>query len=158
MQLANEEYKVWAGGLWNSFLYDYSVNGDNVLYAFYSGVNFDGSSDDNLLFSMFTKKRGVAVTEDDITDGFAKAISKKIVNDVARGDKWNFLDSLKTLPKQFFTQENCDFILENVWPLSKTLPELNPERLDVACKKFLEGAKKFNPSLEGDFGKDNMQK
>ena len=163
MQIGNETYKVWADGLWSNFIYDKANKGDMVSYTFYSGIKIDGTSD-AMLFANFNKKQGQMVTEQDITGAFIEAISRKIYSNILYNENESFVDALKTLPKKFFTQENCDLVLDSV--LSKTsmlnkskkLPKESINKIDNACCKFMETASEINSTVKVGSGRDYIGK
>ena len=115
IKFGNEEYKVWSTGIYSGMLYDIQrrKNGQ-LLYHFYAGVSFNSDKEDDILIGNVTKNGLTPVTEDDITDSFIAKLSSKIINYSCEQKPEEYRKYFKCLPKAFYTEKNCEAILNQV--------------------------------------------
>lgn len=147
MDIGNEEYKVRAGGMYDGFLFDRAKYEGEDFYrtTFYSGVTIDGTVDDGMLAALVvTKNLTDQISDQQITDAFIESLYSKMSTSVFYGNE-DYIQSFLTLPKKFFTPENCEAIVE---PLVKEFLYASPEqvdRSDKACKQLSDYANYVNP-------------
>lgn len=148
MELGHEEYKVREGGIYGGFLFDRTQLEGEDFYrtTFYSGVRLDGTVDDGMLAALVvTKNLTDQISDQQITNAFIDSLAHKMRLSVLRGNE-DYVKSFLTLPKDFFTEENCEAIFE---PFVKEFLRSSPEqveRCDKACKQLSDYANHVNPA------------
>lgn len=145
IQYGAEEYNVWSGKIYDGMLYDVIERKNEYEYTFYAGVKIFSDKPYTLLLSTVSTDLKTPLSEQKITEGFVRALVSKIVESACEQNT-TYKEYLETLPKAFYTQENCDLILDSITHISAKIPNRAKE-FEKCCDGLMDYAEKVNPHI-----------